>query len=187
MASFPGQPGKSDHMQIICTTLQTDNHASTPSLNFLWAGRSSWRPTNSVKVQTNPYIILSVVGSTVSSCDILSKATWKGVSCLAFSEQHPCHHKQCLQLQWSVWNCRKTSSVLAVVICQCFLAASNKSLWLQCLLWSAVDKHMPTRSTQPSSLWVQALTGWGKGGTITSARWQVTPCDPIWHVSSLST
>jgi len=23
-----------DHMQIICTTLQTDDHASTPSLNF---------------------------------------------------------------------------------------------------------------------------------------------------------
>jgi len=23
-----------DHMQIICTTLQTDNHASTPSLSF---------------------------------------------------------------------------------------------------------------------------------------------------------
>jgi len=23
-----------DHMQIICTTLQTDNHASTPSLNY---------------------------------------------------------------------------------------------------------------------------------------------------------
>ena len=23
-----------DHMQIICTTLQTDNHAITPSLNF---------------------------------------------------------------------------------------------------------------------------------------------------------
>jgi len=37
------------HMQIICTTLKTDNHASTPSLNFLWAGCSSWRPTNSVK------------------------------------------------------------------------------------------------------------------------------------------
>ena len=36
-------------MQIICTTLQTDNHASTPSLNFLRAGCSSWRPTNSVK------------------------------------------------------------------------------------------------------------------------------------------
>jgi len=58
-ASFPGQPGKAgtrkvnpvwilmkqemmawqwrqlDHMQIICTSLQTDNHASTSSVNFL--------------------------------------------------------------------------------------------------------------------------------------------------------
>ena len=30
-------------------SLQTDNHASTASLNFLQAGCSSWRPTNSVK------------------------------------------------------------------------------------------------------------------------------------------
>jgi len=38
-----------DHMQIICTSLQTDNHAITSSLNFLQARCSSWRPTNSVK------------------------------------------------------------------------------------------------------------------------------------------
>jgi len=38
-----------DHIQIICTRLQTDNHTSTPSLNFLRVGCSSWRPTNSVK------------------------------------------------------------------------------------------------------------------------------------------
>ena len=37
------------HMQTICTSLQTDNHTNTPSLNFLPAGCSSWRPTNSVK------------------------------------------------------------------------------------------------------------------------------------------
>jgi len=30
-----------DHMQIISTSLQTDNHASTSSLNFLKAGCSS--------------------------------------------------------------------------------------------------------------------------------------------------
>jgi len=30
-----------DHMQIICFMLQTDNHASTPSLNFLRVGCSS--------------------------------------------------------------------------------------------------------------------------------------------------
>ena len=33
----------------ICTTLQTDNHASTHHSIFLRAGCSSWRPTNSVK------------------------------------------------------------------------------------------------------------------------------------------
>jgi len=36
------------HMQI-CTSLQTDNHASTQPLSFLQAGCPSCRPTNSVK------------------------------------------------------------------------------------------------------------------------------------------
>jgi len=36
------------HMQV-CTSIQTDNHASTPPLRFLQAGCPSCRPTNSVK------------------------------------------------------------------------------------------------------------------------------------------
>jgi len=36
------------HTQV-CTSLQTDNHASTPPLSFLQAGRPSCCPTNSVK------------------------------------------------------------------------------------------------------------------------------------------
>ena len=36
------------HMQV-CTSLQTDNHASTPPLSFLQAGCPSCRPANSVK------------------------------------------------------------------------------------------------------------------------------------------
>jgi len=36
------------HMQV-CTSLQTDNHASTPPLHFLQAGCPSFRPNNSVK------------------------------------------------------------------------------------------------------------------------------------------
>ena len=36
------------HMQV-CTSLQTDNHASTPPLSFLQAGCPSCRSTNSVK------------------------------------------------------------------------------------------------------------------------------------------
>jgi len=36
----------------VCTSLQTDNHASIPPLSFLQAGCPSWRsccPTNSIK------------------------------------------------------------------------------------------------------------------------------------------
>jgi len=36
------------HMQI-CTSLQRDNHVSTPPLSFLQAGCPSCRPTNSIK------------------------------------------------------------------------------------------------------------------------------------------
>jgi len=36
------------HMQV-CTSLQTDNHASSPPLSFLKARSASCRPTNSVK------------------------------------------------------------------------------------------------------------------------------------------
>jgi len=36
-------------MQIICTSLQTDNQASTSTLSFLQAGCPSCCPTNSVK------------------------------------------------------------------------------------------------------------------------------------------
>jgi len=35
----------------VCTSLQTDNHISTPPLSFLQAGCPSCRPTNSVKAQ----------------------------------------------------------------------------------------------------------------------------------------
>jgi len=37
------------HIMQVCTSLQTDSHASTPALSFLKAGCPSCRPTNSVK------------------------------------------------------------------------------------------------------------------------------------------
>ena len=33
---------------------------------------------------------------------------------------------------------------------------------------------------------IEYQLGWGKGGNVTSAGWQITLCDPIWHVSSRS-
>jgi len=41
-----------DHMEIICTLLQTDNHASTPPLSFLQGGCPSCRPTNICNKET---------------------------------------------------------------------------------------------------------------------------------------
>jgi len=38
----------------VCTSLQTDNHASTPPLSFLQAGCPSYRPTNSIKALKAP-------------------------------------------------------------------------------------------------------------------------------------
>jgi len=45
----------------VCTSLQTDDHARTPPLCFLQAGRPSCRPTNSVKAK--PSKILSTISS----------------------------------------------------------------------------------------------------------------------------
>jgi len=42
-----------DHMQIICTSLQTNNLASTLPLRFLQAGCPSCHPTNSDKAQSS--------------------------------------------------------------------------------------------------------------------------------------
>jgi len=43
------------HMQV-CTSLQTDNHTSTPLLSFLQAGCPSCHPTNSVKAGWMPFL-----------------------------------------------------------------------------------------------------------------------------------
>ena len=42
------------HMQV-CTSLQTDNHASNPPLSFLQVKCPSYRPTNSVKALKGHY------------------------------------------------------------------------------------------------------------------------------------
>jgi len=49
-----------DHMQIICTSLQTDNHASTSPLSFLQARYPFCRLTNSVKALREKYMHANV-------------------------------------------------------------------------------------------------------------------------------
>jgi len=49
-----------NHMQIICTSLQTDNHASTSSLKFLQAGCSSWYQTKTMSKHWRQITLLYV-------------------------------------------------------------------------------------------------------------------------------
>jgi len=48
------------HMHV-CTSLQTDNHASTPPLSFLQARHPSCCPTNSVKALKASCIIIIII------------------------------------------------------------------------------------------------------------------------------
>jgi len=65
-----------DHMQIISTSLQTDNHASASSLNVLQAGCSSWCPANSVEVLTaiSKKVLIKQKGKIYILCELFD--TW---------------------------------------------------------------------------------------------------------------
>jgi len=70
----------------------------------------------------------------------------------------------------------------------CICVVPVQSVRLCCF---RMDFVITSRSTQPciplgSLNRVPPLVGWGNGENVTSAGWQVTLCDPIWHVSSCS-
>jgi len=59
-------------------------------------------------------------------------------------------------------------------------------------LWAGIpSQYVTSRLDQRSfaSLWgrlIEYQLGWGKAGNVSSVGWQVTLCDPVWHVSSRS-
>ena len=64
------------NMQV-CTSLQTDNHTSTPPLIFLQAGCPSCHPTNSVKAlkapTIHPHFINSISASIIQSDGLVAE------------------------------------------------------------------------------------------------------------------
>jgi len=72
------------HLKV-CTSLQTDNHTSTPPLSFLQAGCPSCRPTNSVKALKFEH---NRVDISVSSVEIMSCE-------LGFIKRQPTQRLQC--------------------------------------------------------------------------------------------
>jgi len=74
-------------MKIICTLLQTDNHASTSPLKFLQAGCPSCRPTNSDKalkdnlgtVTVTSYPIQQFIHMPVANSRVNQQSTGNGI------------------------------------------------------------------------------------------------------------
>jgi len=66
-----------------------------------------------------------------------------------------------------------------------FRTVSNYKLFLSKL--NTTMLNTVNAALRPSGV-AQSSTsfGWVKGGNVTSAGWQVTLCDPMWHVSSRS-
>ena len=59
-------------------------------------------------------------------------------------------------------------------------------------LWAGIPSRYVTNqlchsASHPSWVAKSSISfGWSKGGNVTSAEWQVTLCDPAWHLSSRS-
>ena len=80
------------HMQL-CTSLQTDNHTSTPPLSFLQTGRPSCHPTNSVRAlkayYNNMYISFITVGKNCSNnVSEQPQIQWKVMTYLQALKKH---------------------------------------------------------------------------------------------------
>jgi len=82
-----------DHMQIICTSLHTDNHTSPSPLQFLQAdGCPSCRPANSIKAPKAVDIIvylqqfIETSGKPQKNLGTMPIAVCNDVSCLHLNE-----------------------------------------------------------------------------------------------------
>ena len=74
----------------VCTSLQTDNHASTPLLSFLQAGCPSCRPTNSIKaLKANSDRTNRLNIRTASPGAALAVCAFAAAAAAAAPEQHP--------------------------------------------------------------------------------------------------
>ena len=98
-------------------------------------------------------------------------------SCL---QQHPERHKT---FCWQPESCRGTTHcnhpMMVVVICD-LPTLGYSSFYGQ-------GQVMINSALHPSGVAKSSTSfGWGKGGNVTSAGWQVTLCEHIWYVSSRS-
>jgi len=99
----------------VCTSLQTDNHASTSPLSFLQAGCLSCRPTNSVKaLKAN------------QSTEGINENTEIKMQVVTNGNQSTCNGRRIMAVYYKSTNCNTISWSLW------FVLDSMSNLFLQC-------------------------------------------------------
>ena len=106
-----------------CTSLQTDNHASTPPLSFLQAGCPSCRPTNSVKALKAFYRPDAMFSA------ICNYFPWKCTrTVIAPADKSPARSPPSYQACWSaLHNVTSANHVLHTAIQLVFMTATGLS------------------------------------------------------------
>jgi len=151
----------------------------------------SRRPTEVSCIGT----IASWAGLIVSAgaLDLFSAVT---PTCLVPTASHRCGCRWCPRS-----HCQMYATAVIITNTSWQFGVCTTLCWAQLVLGWVSDRLQagippryvtkPSRSTQPyihpwSLNWVPAFIGCGKGRNVTSAMWQITLCDPVWHVSSHS-
>ena len=190
-----------DHMQTICTSLQSPDRSKPHQhliTQFLQAGRPSCRPTNSVKALKATALVFRPEANfnfqereTLAASVYLAEAPPVSFCCgrrrqWVVSVPFPWRRRRhCLSQLWQStrpWYCSARQH------------GSRQTDTDRDRSTSVVDAtacsytHTEVNSAlRPSGVAESSTSfGWGKGRNVTSAGWQVTLCDPMWNVSSRS-
>ena len=122
-----------DHMQIICISLRTDHHASTSPLNFLQAGCSLWRPSNSVKA----LMTMTMMKYAFLSCHDL-KSSGLDDSVLALHQERCLFLLHLVKCRESMCVCVRTHIPYTFLLCR-HIASFSTGRPRRDMSWCSVD------------------------------------------------
>ena len=162
----------------ICTSAPCSRQITTPAPHHsVFTGRMPFLPPNQQRQSTEG-------NRNTNNIKIAVKMPiYAGKMCDTLTLQKNCRNKQNM---WQLHICTKLTCLVKWLWEHSWLAVG----WL----WhtATVSDNIPFTSIGQLSLaslrgrLIEYQLRLGKGGNVTSAGWQVTLCDPMWHVSSRS-
>jgi len=137
-----------DHMQIICTLLQTDNHTSSSSLNFLQS-RCSTSLTVAKRLISAEFQVVSIRGNkrayVAAKSALFLPITYMK---LPAYELNPHAYRFCLDEWQDIWNCCERNQLHSIYPTVSIVTHNRNFLpwlkhvnWTGMMLWIIVDER----------------------------------------------